>query len=102
MIRGCLGVDTRDLPARATQPFGIDGSAPQLDAVRGPAAAAGLMPGDVLTHINGQRMFTQRQAMNLVASSQPGERIRIRVARPGGAVFETEALLEERRIREAC
>ena len=64
--------------------------------VSGPAAAAGLRPGDVLTHINGERMFTQQQAMNLVASSQPGERITIRVARADGTPFATEAVLEER------
>ena len=52
--------------------------------------------GDVLTHINEQRMFTRQQAMNFVASSQPGELIRIRVTRANGSVFDTEAMLEER------
>ena len=47
------------------------------------------------THINGQRMFTGQQAMNLVASSQPGTHIKIRVVRQNGA-FQTEAVLEER------
>jgi serine peptidase DegS len=102
VIRGCLGEDTVDMPAYYTKPFGIDGSALQLEAVRGPAAAAGLLPGDVLTHINGQRMLSQQQAMNLVASTQPGQSIQIRVARRDGTVFETEAVLEERRLREAC
>jgi S1-C subfamily serine protease len=102
VIRGCLGVDTVDRPARYTSAFGVEGSALQLEAVRGPAAAAGLLPGDVLTHINDQRMFTQQQAMNFVASTQPGERIKIRVARRDGTVFDTHAVLEERRIREAC
>ena len=40
-------------------------------------------------------MFTQQQAMNLVASSQPGTHIKIRVARLNGT-FETDAVLEER------
>jgi serine peptidase DegS len=96
VIRGYLGVDTTDLPEAQSRALGIDGSAVLLQAVNGPAAAAGLRPGDVLTHINEQRMFTQQQAMNLVASSQPGERIKIRVARGNGTTYATEAVLEER------
>jgi hypothetical protein len=34
--------------------------------------------------------------MNFVASAQPGDRITIRVVRPDGTPFETEARLEER------
>ncbi len=41
-------------------------------------------------------MYTRQQAMNFVASSQPGERIAIRVTRPNGTPFATEAVLEER------
>jgi serine peptidase DegS len=96
VIRGYLGVDTIDLPASQARALGIDGSAVQLTDVGGPAASAGLRAGDVLTHINDQRMFTQQQAMNLVASSQPGETIRIRVVRASGAELSTEAVLEER------
>lgn len=96
VIRGYLGVDTIDLPLNQASALGIDGGAAQVTAVSGPAAAAGLRPGDVLTHLNGQRMFTQQQAMNLVASSQPGERIRIRAVRADGTVLATEAVLEER------
>lgn len=102
VIRGCLGVDTVEVDERDTQRYGVAGPAPRLEAVRGPAAAAGLLPGDVLTHIDGQRMYSQQQAMNLVASTQPGERIKIRVARRDGTTFETEAVLEERRLHEAC
>jgi S1-C subfamily serine protease len=64
--------------------------------VSGPAEAAGLRPGDVLTHLNGERMYTRQQAMNLVASAQPGSRMKIRVTRRDGSTFDTEAVLEER------
>jgi serine peptidase DegS len=100
VIRGYLGViEPSDLPELQARRLGLDGSAVLLDDVVGPAAAAGLRRGDILTHINDQRMFTGKQAMNLVASSQPGTRIKIRVARPNGAglsTFSTEAVLEER------
>jgi serine protease DegS len=96
VIRGYLGVDTQDLPAAQARAFGVDGSAVQITGVTGPAAEAGLRPGDVLTHINDERTYSAQQAMNLVASSQPGQRIRIRATRPDGTSFTTEAVLEER------
>ena len=86
------------VPAHQARVFGIDGTAVLIKNVNGPAAAAGLLRGDMLTHINDQRMFTYSQAMNLVTSSQPGETIRIRVVRADGSVFTTEAVLEERRL----
>ncbi len=97
VIRGYLGVvDPVDLPASQAHMLGIDGGAVQLTSVTGPAAAAGLKPGDVMTHINDQRTFTAQQAMNMVASSQPGQRIKIRAAHPDGKTFTAEAVLEER------
>jgi serine peptidase DegS len=97
VIRGYLGVDEPiDLPAAQDKVLGIDGPAVMITGASGPAAAAGLRAGDVLTHINNQRMFTRLQAMNFVASSQPGEHIRLRVTRSDGTQFETEAVLVER------
>jgi serine peptidase DegS len=97
VIRGYLGVDeARDLPASLAQRVGIDGPAVLITRVVGPAAAAGLRPGDVLTHLNDERMFTGQQALNFVASAQPGQRLRIRFTRARGTQFETEAVLEER------
>jgi len=97
VIRGYLGVgEPIDLPASQATVLGIDGPAVLITGASGPAALAGLRAGDVLTHLNGERMYTRQQAMNLVASSQPGERIGIRVTRANGALFETEAVLEER------
>ncbi|HEX6996701.1 MAG TPA: trypsin-like peptidase domain-containing protein [Gammaproteobacteria bacterium] len=100
VIRGYLGIECWDLPASATRAFGIDGPAVQLVYVGGPAAVAGLQVGDIITHINGERMLSQQQAMNLVASSQPGARVRIAGVRPGGGAFETEAVLEERAAQQ--
>jgi len=97
VIRGYLGIEKPlDLSAAQTRTIGIDGSAVLLTAVSGPAEAAGLRPGDVLTHLNGERMFSRQQAMNLVAGAQPGSHMKIRVTRRDGSTFDTEAVLEER------
>jgi serine protease DegS len=97
VIRGWLGVDeAEDLPASRAKVLGIDGPAILITCIGGPGAAAGIRPGDVLTHINGERIFATQDAMTLVASSQPGDRIVIRVVRPDGTTFDSEAVLEER------
>jgi serine peptidase DegS len=96
VIRGYLGVDTVDLPAAQARLLGIDGSAVQVTGVTGPAAAAGLKPGDVLTHVNEERTLTAQQARNLVASAQPGQQIRIRATRADGTKITVDAVLEER------
>jgi serine peptidase DegS len=97
VIRGYLGVDEPvDLSATQTRALGIDGPAVQITAASGPAAAAGLRRGDILTHVNGERVYTRQQAMNLVASAQPGDRIELRGTREDGTPFTTEAVLEER------
>jgi serine peptidase DegS len=100
VIRGYLGVDdARELPAPQARLLGIDGPAVLITKVSGPAEAAGLRPGDVLTHVNGERMFAPQQAVSLVASTRPGERFRIRATRRIGSgveTIETEAALVER------
>jgi len=96
VIRGFLGVEPADLTSREAAMLGLDGSAVLLNNVWGPAAAAGLAPGDVLTHINGLRVENSLRAMNMVASAQPGDEMTVRVTRVGGLVFETQAILEER------
>jgi serine protease DegS len=97
VIRGYLGVDEPiDLPADQAKVLGIEGSAVLITGVGGPAAAAGLRRGDVMTHLNGERMYTRQQAMSFVASAQPGDRLEIRVTRADGTPFTTEAVLEER------
>jgi serine protease DegS len=99
VIRGYLGVDDADeLPGSQTRMLGIDdGSAVLIEKVSGPAEAAGLRAGDVLTHIDGARIFTPRQARSAIASAQPGDRLAIRVVRMDGTPLEIEAVLEERK-----
>ena len=97
VIRGYLGICLPDdLDESETRRYGITGPAVRLDEVMGPAAAAGLRAGDVLTHIDGQRTFTRQQALSIVAGMPPGAAIEITVARPDRSTFTTRAILKER------
>jgi serine peptidase DegS len=100
VIRGYLGVDdASEVPAGQAKTLGIaDGSAVLITEVSGPAEAAGLRAGDVLTHIDGERIFTPQQAQSVVASSQPGDRLAVRVVRMDGTPLTIEAVLEERQF----
>jgi serine peptidase DegS len=102
VIRGYLGVEGTDLSPRDAQPYGVEGPAVRLTLVNAgsPAEAAGLVAGDVLTHIDEERVFGQEQAMNIIAGGQPGDRVRIRVTRPGAGIVDTDAVLEERPSRQ--
>ena len=96
VIRGWLGVDAQDLPSMNAAALGISGPAVELVRVAGPAVAAGLISGDIITHINGERMMSKDQAMNRVAGIRPGETIQISGYRRAVGAFETVAVLEER------
>jgi S1-C subfamily serine protease len=100
VIRGYLGIlDAVPLPVPHASAYGIDGWAVRVTAVVGPAAAAGIRPGDVLTHIDGERLRDDRHAKGLVGGRPPGDRIRIGGVRRTGEAFEVEAVLEDRQSR---
>src|SRR5690554_3283757 len=67
VIRGYLGLEkATPLPAQFASAYGIDGWAIVVDEVVGPAAEAGIRPGDILTHIDGNRLRNDRHAKALV------------------------------------
>lgn len=98
VIRGWLGVRTKYVPSLNAEAYGLDGPGMELLAVGGPALAARLIPGDIITHINDDRMMSRQQMMNLIAAERPGSTIRIRGFRPGVGLFQTEAVLDERPV----
>jgi hypothetical protein len=54
-----------------------------------PADDAGVLRGDVITHVEGQRVTMERNLADLIARHEPGERVELEVLRDG----------EEREIR---
>ena len=60
-----------------------------------PAARAGIRVGDLITHLNGQAVTSDQEAMNRIAAMMPGSTVRIRVQR-GHEQLEMSATLDER------
>ena len=88
--RGRLGVRTIGDARRVLNPP-IIGSIEQDS----PAARAGLRVGDLITHLNGQPVAYDQEAMNRIASMTPGSVVKIRVRR-NSEELELSATLEER------
>ncbi|HEY8540387.1 MAG TPA: trypsin-like peptidase domain-containing protein [Steroidobacteraceae bacterium] len=88
--RGRLGVRTLGDPRLLRNP-------PVIGLVEegSPAERAGLMVGDLITHLNDQPVSTDQEAMNRIASMPPGSEVKIRVRR-NGKELELTAILEER------
>lgn len=64
---------------------------PPVEA-RGPAARAGLRPGDVITRLNSQPVTSASSLVDAIRSLPPGSRVRITFARQG-AVLSTSLVL---------
>ncbi|HLU61569.1 MAG TPA: trypsin-like peptidase domain-containing protein [Gammaproteobacteria bacterium] len=98
VIRGWLGVDPQDLTPELAEAFGLPST--QGFVVRevlpgSPAEAAGLERGDAITHLDGRPIANAREALNIIASFQPGQVLRIRGVR-SGEPFVSSAIVTER------
>ncbi|MEK9556054.1 MAG: trypsin-like peptidase domain-containing protein [Gammaproteobacteria bacterium] len=89
VIRGWIGVETQPLTEDLARSFGVSKNAGVLISGvyrRGPAANADILPGDILTHMNGQKITDGRAAMNQVADFEPGTEIPVKLLRDGQAI----------------
>ncbi len=77
--RGWLGVETQIIPQDMVDALGLTQGGVLIAGVLkdGPAAKAGIMPGDILTEINNEPLYNPRQAIQMVSQFQPETRIDI-------------------------
>ena len=98
VIRGYLGLRPDDMTSGERDALGIEGNVGILLSVvfeGGPAAAAGLQQDDVIIAINGEEIYTQRQAQLVVAGTSPGDEVEI-VGIRNGQRFTTTVIATER------
>lgn len=73
--RGWLGVSVQDVTGGGVAIAGVDRT--------GPAARAGIRPGDTVTAVNGEKVDTARGLIRAVAATPPGDSVRLTVRRQG-------------------
>jgi serine protease DegS len=86
VIRGYMGLLPDDLTNAERIANGVEGdSGIMLMNVYegGPAAAADLRVGDIILEINGEPVYSQRQALLISASTAPGDSVDVLVLRDG-------------------
>ena len=91
VIRGWIGIEPNDLTPEIVESFGIrlpSGMAPSGVIVtgvlqNGPAAQAGLKPGDVIAAVAGQPVANVASLLSTVAALKPGEAVKLQIVRQG-------------------
>jgi serine protease DegS len=89
VIRGWLGISPQIMTEALANALHIDFAQGLLVAgvyTNGPAAAAGVRPGDILLKIDGQSVHEPREALNYITSRKPGEHVTLQILRAGQTV----------------
>ena len=84
VTRGWIGVEPQELNAELAQAFDVQVKGGVIITgvlQNGPAAQAGLRPGDVITHVAGRPVSTVWQLLGAVAALKPGEPAKVTIAR---------------------
>ena len=89
VVRGWIGVEPNELTPELAQTFGIKAAAGVIVTGvlnGGPAASAGIRPGDVITQVGGQPVRTVSELLTRIAALVPGEAAPFMLDRRGEAV----------------
>jgi len=98
MVPGWIGVTAQDVTPELAESFGLhDAEGVLVSGVleNGPAARAGLRPGDVITRIGEEPTDAAGEILNLIAVKPPGSRVTIYGWR-GNDEFKLDTYVEQR------
>lgn len=87
---GKLGMFTGDLTPHLQQQLGLEdprGAVVKQLADNGPAARAGLRPGDVIRSINGLDIINNQKLIEVLDQQPPQSMLRVKVIRGGAGLF---------------
>ena len=87
-IRGWLGIEARTLDDNTIRTYNLqNGSGVMITNIypNGPADKAGILVGDIITHINKQTIVNGREGMNLIANVRPNDEVQVTISRDGKA-----------------
>jgi Do/DeqQ family serine protease len=98
VVRGWIGVETRDLTSELIDSLALGVKQGVLITgvlQNGPASAAGIRPGDVVTRINDKAVANQAQLLRAVAALKPQSIAVVSVQR-GDKAMELDATISQR------
>ena len=80
VIRGWLGVEGQSVSPQMLSSIGIENTKGVLITgvdVGGPGQKAGLLPGDIITHVNNNEIIGTTDILDMIAAGRPGDQLRI-------------------------
>ena len=83
VIRGWVGIEAQIVPQDIIDATGLDESGILVAAVfnGGPADQAGIMPGDIMTRVDGKPLHNPQYTINLISQVKPGAMIEVELLR---------------------
>jgi serine protease Do len=97
VVRGRIGVTIQDVNAQLAESFGLDrprGALVSSVEKDGPAAKAGLQPGDVILAVNGKSIERYGELSGNIAAMKPGTDANVDVWRSGKKMSVTVKVTE--------
>jgi serine protease Do len=97
VVRGWLGVSIQPISPELAQQFQLESEKGSLvgDVIEGsPAQKGGIMRGDVIIGINGEKVTEPHDLRNIIADTLPGESVIITVIRDSSEIILSVTLTE--------